>query len=77
MSWPMTTTTVANMLGCSNTTVRYLCDNGLLRHYKVPGSKHRRITPEAVRELMECGDWPAEVRRKFALSPVDGRTAAR
>lgn len=36
----------ASLLDCSPSMVRRWCDAGVLRSYRLPGSKHRRISRE-------------------------------
>lgn len=49
---PLTTTQAAEVLEVSPNTVKMLCDSGHLRYYKIPGSKHRRIMPDAIQEML-------------------------
>lgn len=39
----MTTTEVAKLFGFSAHLVRKWCDQGIIRSWKIPGSRHRRI----------------------------------
>lgn len=47
----LTTTQAAELLGCSASTVRRLIDNAVLRGYRVPLSKHRRVARAEVERL--------------------------
>jgi len=40
----LTTTEAARRLGCSASTIRRMIDTGVLRGYRIPGSKHRRVS---------------------------------
>ena len=62
---PLTPSQVARKLGVSTGVIQRACDNGLLKHWKVPGSTHRRIAREAVLAFIISGGWPEEVVKRF------------
>jgi excisionase family DNA binding protein len=41
---PLSTTAAARMLSVSSRTVAAWIDTGLLKGFRIPGSKHRRVT---------------------------------
>ena len=47
----LTTTEAARILGCSANTVRRLIDTGVLNGYRLPGSKHRRVSAAEVERV--------------------------
>jgi excisionase family DNA binding protein len=55
-----TTAQAAAICRISMQTVIRCCRSGDLKHFVIPGSKHRRITPEALREWMERHGIPTE-----------------
>jgi excisionase family DNA binding protein len=47
-----TTTKAAKICGVCPTTIVRACEQGDLEYFKVPGSKHRRITHQALARFM-------------------------
>ena len=63
MSTHYTTTQAAKLLGVSATAVRRMCIAGVLKHFVVPMSAHRRIPKEALLECAEkMGCSPAQLQ---------------
>ena len=63
-----TTGEVAKICGLSQKTIIRCCDQGQLKSYRVPGSKFRRITREAVLEFMREYGIPATPEEPTAES---------
>ena len=64
----MTTSQVAEMLCVSAATIQKLCKKGLLKHWFVPGSKHRRIERKDVLEFLKSSDMPQEYAERFEVN---------
>jgi len=47
----LTTTEAARVLGCSPSTIRRMIDHGVLRGYRIPLSKHRRVAKAEVERI--------------------------
>ncbi len=62
MSKVMGTTAVAAICQVSTRTVSKWIDGGKLKGYRVPGSKHRRTTPESLLEFLSQHDMPEDMR---------------
>lgn len=54
---------VAKILAVSSRTVNTWCNRGDLDHYRLPGSKDRRITKSALRAFVEAHGLPDELVR--------------
>lgn len=50
---PLTTTQAAKLLGVCTGTIIKLCERGELKWWRIPGSKHRRISRESFAEMVE------------------------
>lgn len=72
MGDPLTTGELGKLVGVSLHTINDQCDAGHLKHFRIPGSKHRRIFRSDARdwiirckipipkELMENSDGPSQ-----------------
>lgn len=58
MSKDYTTGQVAKMMKVCPRTVAKWCDNGMIEHYRVPGSRDRRMTKEALIEFVNANAVP-------------------
>ncbi len=56
-----TTSNVAKILGSSPATISRLFDKGILKGYRIPGSKHRRIPEKNLVKFMEEYNIPFEI----------------
>lgn len=63
----LTTGQVADLVGVSPRTVLQWCNKGLLRHYRIPGSKDRRIHKTVLGEFLREYDLPFSVPASGAL----------
>jgi two-component system, OmpR family, response regulator RpaA len=54
----LTTGDCCRITGLSQQTIIRAIDKGLLKGFKVPGSKHRRVTTEALKEFMVTNNIP-------------------
>lgn len=61
----MTTGEAAGALGISQQTVIRLCDDGSLESFRIPGSKHRRISLAVVVEFSAERNIPLTLSGKF------------
>ena len=69
-----TTGEAARVLACSQQTVIRVCDSGALAHYKVPGSRFRRIPRAALLRFALASDVPLDGFGE--LSPEELATVA-
>jgi excisionase family DNA binding protein len=60
-----TTTKVAKILQVSNRKVTQWIDDGVLEGYPLPGSTHRRVSDEKLRDFMEQNNFPLKLLDDF------------
>lgn len=65
MEQPLTTSEVAEKLMISVSAVIKMCNRKIIKSWRVPGSKHRRISREAVRQYLKKEGWPEEYVKQF------------
>lgn len=67
----LTTGEAAKFVGVSRNKLIECCESGLLRSYRVPGSKCRRIRREWLREFLERHGLavPAELQGMETIAP--------
>ena len=61
MMWVYRTGQVAKMFGVSIQTVNKWVDTGLLNGFRMPGTRHRRVTKEDLDAFRKTCGWPEEV----------------
>lgn len=60
MTQPLTTGEVARACGVSTSKVVVWIESGLLTAWRVPGSRHRRVSVEVLREFIARHGLPLE-----------------
>jgi excisionase family DNA binding protein len=71
MNQAFTTGEIAKICSVAPRTVTKWCDAGMLRHYRIPGTKHRRVLRDDLKQFMAqhgMGDlWSTyEAQERFA-----------
>lgn len=70
MAHDLTTSEIGRMTGVSCRTAARWVDEGLLKGYRLPGSKHRRVPPAELLAFARRENVPLDV---FAKEPKDAR----